>query len=231
MPNKIMITPLFDTGDDKDNEVMSFPLQEDVKIDVTSEILSWSDQAPAVDMVDKLQAVSTARGSVNEGLLDLTNMVNAPRWQKTNPLEISLTLGFYLIDNPYEDIYKPIKKLIGYAVLSRDKEGRIIPPGIFLPSVAETQMQTGDGPKKSASKLISLKIPGILFMKVAMIRNATPTFSQHITESGYPLWASLDVTITGLLPAFEDDFNADEEFGDLAEAEPKGLLGALKKIF
>ncbi len=222
MPNKVFIQSLYRPSGQEETEaddVMVFPLQEDIRIMANSDISSWSDMIPGLDRIMSLMTLQTATGGISEGLLDFANMADAPRWQKTNPLEIVLNLGFYLIDNPLENIYRPMKKLIGLSILTRDpnNEKRFIPPGLFLPAASKATASENESDKAEASssaKLIAIKIPGVLFMNLAMIKQAVPTFSQHITRSGYPLWGSLELTIVGLYPAFEDNFNAENELGD-----------------
>ena len=232
MPNKIYIQSLYGKASDANSDgiqtegsgddVMVFPLQEDIRIDATSEIASWADVLPDLSIIDKLTAISTAEGSVNGGLLNLSNMVNAPRWQKTNPIEIVVTIGFYTIDNPYKNVYEPMKKIIGLSILSKEN-GRIVPPGLFLPAMASATASEnqGDKAKGSSAKLVAIKIPGIIFMNLAMIVQAVPTFSKHITESGFPLWGTLELTIKGLYPAFEHFFNADVELGNSVNSPTK----------
>jgi len=231
MPNKILIQPLFassektksglmQTSIDKKEEVMVFPLTEDISFVTQSELASWSDMVPGLEILTTIQSVVVGlSGKVSGGLLDLQNMIDSPRWQKTMPLEFTVSLGFYLIDNALENIYKPMKKLIGFSILSRNTKGEIVPPGIFLPSAAATKKaqgtQSADNIRNSA-KLIAVKIPGIITMPIAIIKSCTPVFSKHVTESGFPLWGTLELNITGLYPAFAEDFNAwssDDELG------------------
>ena len=236
MPNKIFIRPLFQseetqktssgldgkpkgtsTAQNKNqvaiegDDVMVFPLTEDINFVTESELQSWSDMVPGLDMLNTLQAaVVGMSGSISGGVLDLQNLIDAPRWSKTNPIQFTVSLGFYLIDDPYENIYKPIKKLIGLTILSRSKNGRIVPPGIFLPAMAALKDKASPTNLQNTAKLISVKIPGIISMPVAMLKSANAVFSKHITEKGFPLWATLEVTIVGLRPAFEEDFNGEK---------------------
>ena len=241
MPNKIFIRPLFESDvideaptigeEDLDNPIkndnipqnkvefnvvkrktMVFPLIDDVQFNVQSDLQSWSDMVPGIQILGKLQALGTSGGTVSQGVLNLQNMFDAPRWERTMPIEFNVNLGFYTINNPEDDVYNKMKKLIAMTILSRSKKtGKIIPPGLYLPAAAAAKV--GKGPANSelvtTAKLISLKIPGIIFMKYAMIKQATPVFSKHLTDTGMPLWGTLELSIVGLTPAFEDDFNGD----------------------
>ena len=224
MANKIYIKPIFDTkkvGDKSTDftpiseQVMVFPLTEDITFNVSSDLQSWSDMIPGIELLGKMQAIKSGpSGTLSEGVLNLQNMFDAPRWDKTNPIEFTVNLGFYLINDAYKNIYAPMKTLIGYSILSRRKaDDKIVPPGLFLPAAAVTRLgKKGKGKGKgiiSSAKLVSIKIPGIITMQYAMIKQATPVFSKHITESGYPLWGTLELTITGLTPAFDTDFNGE----------------------
>lgn len=243
MPNKIMIQSLLiekrqsadNHGIERGNDVMVFPLQEDIRIEATSEIASWADVIPSLDLLEKFTTLTVAStGSVSKGLLNLTNMANAPRWQKTNPIQITATLGFYLVDNPLKNIYAPMKKLIGLSILSttgKKENTKIIPPGLFLPAASAAGGDASEGSAQfHSAKLIAVKIPGIIFLPAAMIVQAIPTYSKHITESGYPLWGTIELTITGLFPAFEEHFNADDELGDPMKRGNSNLVKNIKNI-
>jgi len=236
MPNKIFIRPLFQSEETKKtssglngkpkgtstaenknqvavqgDDVMIFPLTEDIAFVTESELQSWSDMVPGLDLLNTLQAaVVGMSGSVSGGVLDLQNLIDAPRWSKTSPIQFTVSLGFYLIDDPYENIYKPVKKLIGLTILSKTKSGRIVPPGIFLPAMAALKDKASPTNLQNTAKLVSVKIPRIISMPVAMLKSASVLFSKHVTEKGHPLWATLEVTIVGLRPAFEEDFNGEK---------------------
>ena len=230
MANKIYIKPLFESAT-SENKTMVFPLTEDIAFDVSSDLASWSDMVPGIELLGKIQQVKSGfSGQLSDGLLNLQNMFDAPRWEKTNPIEFTVSLGFYLIDDAYKNIFKPMKELMGYSILSRDKKGNIIPPGLFLPAASATRIKgikDKDAQSKASSKsmrtakLISLKIPGILSMQYAMIKSTNPVFSKHITESGFPLWGTLELNIVGVRPAFDTDFNGDQYGGTIKEALKK----------
>ena len=61
------------------------------------------------------------------------------------------------------------------------------------------------------AKLVSLEIPGILYLELAVIERAIPTFSKQITDSSYPLWAIVETTFMGVFPA-DDTMFTDPSF-------------------
>jgi hypothetical protein len=249
MPNKILIQPLFaatetnKTGQittsisEKKNEIMIFPLTEDISFVTQSELASWSDMVPGLEILTTIQSVMVELGgTVSGGILNLQNMIDSPRWQKTLPLEFTVSLGFYLIDNALENIYKPMKRLIGLSILSRNEKGGIVPPGIFMPAAAAVNKkpnQTVAEKLSNSAKLIAVKIPGIITMPLAIIKSCTPVFSKHITETGFPLWGTLELNITGLYPAFAEDFNAwqSDEEKQMQEDRERGFRDFLGEGF
>jgi hypothetical protein len=231
MANKILITPLFENVSSSLDEeggvvstitkedVMVFPLTEDISFEVESTMASWSDIVPGLNILGMFQMVSTGvSGGASEGILNMQNLFDAPRWEKTSPISFSASLGFYTVEDAYKDVYLPMKTLIGYSILSKRKiagETKIVPPGIYLPSASATQEGTSAESLNGSAKLISVKIPGIIFMELAMITSCSPTFSKHITDKGYPLWGTLELSITGLKQAFDSDFNGEDTVSQL----------------
>lgn len=62
------------------------------------------------------------------------------------------------------------------------------------------------------SKIVSVWIPGVIYMPYAFIEACTPTYSPHIvrderTKQDYPLWGECQLTISGLTSAIDDIFN------------------------
>lgn len=206
-------------------DIMVFPLKDDITIEAKSEMSSWSDMIPGLDTLNTIQSVMVGvSGEANASLLDITNMFDAPRWKKTEPIRFTVSLGFYTVTDSYKDVYKPMRDLISLSILSTSKSGNFMPPGIFLPSASKVQgkKQEGEAEAGTASKLIAIKIPGVIFMNLAMIESANPVFSKHLTESGYPLWGTLELSIMGLYPANDKMFNG-------GRMTPKSAIGSTVK--
>lgn len=197
-------------------DVMVFPLMEDLQMDVRSELGSFADMFPSLESVltTVTSYVAGASGKAGEGLMNLNNMFSVPRWTGTKPIKFTLKLPFYTINDARDDVYDPMIKLMALTILTTNtKTKQFSVPGIFAGALKQTTKQSNTtnadtkGWKQSA-KLVSIKIPGIIYMPLALIESAQPTFSKHLTESGYPLWGILDTTFVGLYPATDDMFNA-----------------------
>jgi len=57
------------------------------------------------------------------------------------------------------------------------------------------------GKEANGPKLISVKIPGIIYLPVAMVLSAKPIFSRKRTVNNMPIWAELEIEISGVRPA------------------------------
>jgi len=63
------------------------------------------------------------------------------------------------------------------------------------------------------SKIVHLLIPGVIDIPLALLAQASVTYSKHNTELGYPLWATVDANFIGLLPAMGEDLVAGAQLG------------------
>jgi len=193
-------------------DVLVFPLQDDLKMEVGSDMSTFSDMFPGLEsFVNTITSYSAAlTGSQSEGMLDLANMFDVPRWQKTKPISFNLTLPFYTITNPIKDVYNPMKLIMSLTVLTKLQNGVYSVPGLSAISIQQAKKKNqkeGAHEFGKSAKLISVKIPGIIYMPYAIITKASPTYSKQLTKSGYPLWGTLEIDVQGLYPALDTDFN------------------------
>lgn len=195
------------------NNVMVFPLMEDLQMEVRSDIGSFSEMFPTISgFLEKATSyLAGATGKMSEGILDLNNLFYVPRWTGTKPIRFTVKLPFYTISDAQIDVYEPMKKLMALSIISYDeKTKQFSVPGIFAGALKQTSYKANTQQKDflQSAKLVSIKIPGIIYMPLALIESAQPTFSKHLTENGFPLWGILDTTIMGLYPATDTMFNA-----------------------
>lgn len=122
-----------------------------------------------------------------------------------------------------------LNKLISYSIISTGSNGEFLVPGVGLSDLAQVSGEIKERTMPNAfstpnpspnfnpfpsprprlntkSKIIRLTIPGVVDIPIAIIPRVTVTYSKHITELGYPLWATADVTVQGILPAMSYDF-------------------------
>lgn len=198
-------------GEFKGDNPKKFPLVDsEITINYETEFGSFAELVPSAgDLIDKGIALLSSPGSISSSVLSLKNMFSVQKWQNTKPPKVNVKLHFYVKTNPKKDIGLEMQELINLHILTRsqgDKE-RFDVPGISLSSLK--QAQSGGSDKKIAlsGKFCSIKIPGILYLPVAMVTVAQPTYSTERTESGYPLWAVLDIEFMGLFPASPDFYD------------------------
>lgn len=192
----------------REEDAIDFPLMEDPTIEISSKFGSFNETFPTVgEFLDTATIISTSTsGGVGALLLQTRNLFDIPRWQKTDPVKFVAKLIFELKTNPVIDIFYPISQLINYTILTLEEKKYKV-PGISLASMRAFQNQKGKSPLSENSKLLAIGIPGIIYLPVAIIERATPTYSREITESGYPLWGQLDLYVMGVFPANSDMFD------------------------
>lgn len=62
------------------------------------------------------------------------------------------------------------------------------------------------------SSFFSVLIPGVIFLEHAFIFSIQPTYSKHVTESGYPLWVQANVQLQSLAPGFVEFFQTGSQY-------------------
>lgn len=231
MANVIHITSNFEEGITE-----TFPLLEDVQITLNNTYQPIGDLVAGIsELVGLITTASTLlTGGMPQELAKANNILSFPRWTNTDPIKINTKLLFYTKTDSYKDVVYPMNFFIRLATISLDKDNRIAVPGVALGEVlkdstpktetiqkkpvkslnkkanaeAETNTETEDRKKSfsSKSKLVSIYIPGIVYINKAFIETIAPTYSRQKTKSGYPLWGMIDIQFSGALPAMAENF-------------------------
>lgn len=187
-------------------------------------------------LVDLANAyTSSVSGKVDKEGMQLRAILDAPRWKKTEPVKLTTVLHFYTETNPKEDVIDKVNLLMGLHVLTKTPEGRFLVPGLCASNLSELtkDLSTSKNGKitynktysqilasrsdeendvqalldnMSPGKLVTVFIPGVVYMNDAFVSSITPTYSKHITDSGYPLWANVDIVFQSLTPANTSHF-------------------------
>lgn len=208
--------------------VIEAPLLDDPVIEYKTQFSSFSEIAPQIltDIVN-IGTIIQAGGSgkMSESWTQFSNMFDVPRYQKTEPVRFSVKLGLYTTNNAKQNVWDTSRRLISMTILSQDptNDQVVITPGISLASMANVnKTKTGGVSAKLKAKLISVEIPGIIYLSRAMLESAIPTYSKQMTTSGYPLWCNLELNILGVMPAmtkiFDDTESKTRVFGFFNEA-------------
>jgi hypothetical protein len=196
---------------EEEGALIEVPLVDDPSIEYMTEFTSFSELVPNIvsDFFSLGTTIQSAgSGTIGQGWLAMTNLLDLPRWKSTSPARITVKLSFYTKTNPEKDVWGPTKRLISMTILTKQKDGTYILPGMSLATAKDfNKIASQDlaGTKTSGisrkSKLISLEIPGIIYANPAIITQAQPIYSKQVTESGFPLWATLELTIITASPA------------------------------
>jgi len=189
-----------------------FPLVDsEITINYETEFGSFADLVPSVsDIIDKGAAFFSSSGQIGGGMLGLKNMFSVQKWQNTKPPRVNVKLHFYVKTNPAKDIGLELHDLINLHILTRNKNSNEVfdVPGVSLSTINQAMgKKMSDTDAMTAGKFCSIKIPGMIYLPVAMVTQAQPTYSTERTASGYPLWAILDIEFTGLFPASPDFYD------------------------
>lgn len=204
-----------------DAEIVIAPLTEDISLDITTKLEPASSVLPSGfnDILQLMTLVKTASGTTTG--TDITRILDIPIWGGTEPIKFSLKLAFYTINNPYLDVWRPIMGLASLCMLTPDVDN----PKLFrLPGINFSNLKTAFednqtdhsqdiGTKAAFGKLISIEIPGTIYLNLAMVESAKPIFSKEVTESGFPLWGEIQLMVNGLQPANTTAFQSIADSG------------------
>lgn len=114
-------------------------------------------------------------------------------WEKTEPLRVSITVGFYFRTSAYEDVVLPSQALMKIPLPETSSSGSLTPPG---PSILEALGKT----EENSGKAISCRI-GYVRLPSVIIESAEPTVSDECDSDGYPMWIKLRLDISTIFTA------------------------------
>lgn len=230
--NKIII--YYNSDNKKTTHI--YPINEDFVIEAVTEFSSFADLSPTISSLVDLGNMFTtsSSGNLTKTGLNLRGMLDAPRWQKTNPVKIVVDILFYTKNDAKENVVDPINNLLGSHILNV-ADGKVKAPGLnamnvdkyneIMDTLSKNDQQTykdslytkeefAKAKEATYSSLFSVLIPGVVFLESAFFTAVRPTYSKHVTEKGYPLWASVNLEISGLTPAFISQFENGAKMGE-----------------
>jgi hypothetical protein len=205
--------------------VLEGQLMEPPKYDVNTKFGTVGDIIPgSVSGIFSLLQTFESIGGATANPNTTTSFMNVPIWQGTDPLKVECKITFFTETSAYDDVWYPSMQLQGLTMITQNPNGA----GYLLPGINTQNLQRGlstnntsssdessaneaDPPKSvekaaftsdaTAAKLISVYIPGILYLPAAFAEEVKLTFSNEITESGYPLWAEININFNSITPA------------------------------
>lgn len=200
--------------DKAERETIILPLAEEISPKIETSFKTPREYFPSIftQVEDIMKLFSTGSGSTRSDGASLTNFLDVPLWDKTQPLTIDLKFQLFTETDPYSDVVRPAMGLSSLNMLSPfpGKPDRFAVPGVSFSSIRsafknennKSVAVAGDESNfKKESKLISIEIPGVMYLNYAFIEKADPVFSTEITSSGFPLWCDLTMTVKSLRPA------------------------------
>ena len=208
-----------------------FSIEAKTEFKTFRELVPLVDQITTI-----LTTATTLGGTESKGTMKINSMLDAIRWGGSDPIRISTSLHFYLKDDPLKDVIKPMNLLLGLHLIKRSKDGKSFNiPGVNTKNMSKVLIKDKAKPKKEqtgrqirtanklakktkddlakkmenltdSNSLISVLIPGVVYIDNAVMYSIEPTYSKQVTDNGYPLWATAQVQIVGVRPALLDDF-------------------------
>lgn len=210
--------------------IFDAPLTEDFTISNESTITSWGELVGSLSQYkDIIVTYFAGKGTISKSLEALIGAFDLPRWTSTPPPRINAKLLFYTKTKAEIDVFYPMTFISSLSILTDAGNGTFIVPGMsaqniikvlgggyntsktsdlsnqmgaFLSNKANKFLKASDF--STGGKIISLEIPGVIYLKYALVISAQGTYSKQRTSTGFPLWGSIDLVAQGLLPASDD---------------------------
>ena len=156
----------------------------------------------------RMAGSTTKKKGSQENIQNLNSLFNYSIWQKTDPLTVNLSIVLYAKTDPLIDVIIPTFALMSHCIIDYAKEDATNPdanniygfPGLSsfealkigqandkIPITLDEEKNSKNNNTDDTflSKLISLNINGLVNLKLAMIKNITPSFSKHTAKSNY----------------------------------------------
>lgn len=215
---------------DGEDELLVFPLLEDVTFDYSSEIGSMLDNIPGLSTITNIMSMinsfTALGGSTSSGNLSMEQLMDGPRWKKTNPVKFPVKILLYTKTDVYKDVWLQAKEFIEMSILKKVKESGgnsyYITPGLNLNDLDAANNSAKKDVKGLKGNYISIEIPGMVYLPMAFIEKVTPVFSKEVCKSNnpkfgatgknFPIWCELELSVTGVYPATSEflDMVADD---------------------
>lgn len=201
---------------------------DDIDIEAESQFETPESMIPWAGFLNTLGNIQSKVGGTSPEIL---NFMKVPTWQSTSPLQLNFQVNFYSMTDSTLDVLLPSLSLLSLTILKRVKlEGggeSYQVPGVFMgnmgeamkrikdlsqeggaanteateSSVRETAKTLKDMSKLGQGRFFAVRIENLITLKQCILESVKPKFSRQQTESGGPLWATVDLKIRSILPA------------------------------
>jgi hypothetical protein len=115
-------------------------------------------------------------------------------WESTEPLSTSFTVKVFMKNDAYNDVVAPAIALAKICLPREDVGGSLIGPGPTIEAAFEGEEKLGK------SRKITCQIGNFRISNVVMER-AQPTFSKTTDQYGYPIEATIEISIKTIYTA------------------------------
>lgn len=200
---------------------ITLPLTEDITLDVKTNFKKAESVIPGGRIVSGLKTMFTFANVLAGTTSQMQHMWDLQVWDSTNPIRLDFEILLYTKTDAMADVVAPLISLMSLTVLSRvggpdSKKTIFYVPGVNLSNLGEFKKSgeklagiatSGAEGKKDKeidpkrTKILKVRVPGIIFLDTCIVDNAKPTYSKERTEEGYPLWAKLQMGIQTAWPA------------------------------
>lgn len=191
----------------KGTENAKFLLEEDVTITMQSQFspLIKSESPAFLSVLSQQWRATTGNEKVSGFLSGQWKQFGFQTWTSTQPLVTSITLTVSMNTNAKRDVFDPVMALAKLCLPSDGGSGNLIPPGpAILESLTEenaNQPATDDeGSTLTAGRQLHCYL-GNYILRNIIVTTAQPTFSKSIDNFGYPISASIQLTISTIFSA------------------------------
>ena len=188
-------------------ENAKFLLEEDVTLTMSSSFSPLvKSESPAFLSMLSQQWKSSRGDDFGAGLLSgQWKQFGFQTWTSTQPLTATITLTVSMDSDARKDVYLPVMALAKLCLPSDGGSGNLVGPGpAILESMTEedaNQPTTDDeGNKLTAGRQLHCYL-GSYVLRNIIVTTAQPTFSKNIDNFGYPISASIQLTISTIFSA------------------------------
>lgn len=208
-------------------EVLIAPLVEDLTLNIETSFKKPASLLPSsFQRITELMGLLKTSSGATSRSPNILDVLDVPIWESTEPAKFDVKLQFFLDTNAYNDVVRPAIGLVALSMLSPRDLTQVEQTSFLLPGINFSNLGKvlkGLDTKKTRSeqktktlelewqspemaKIVSVEIPGVLYLPAAIIEKASITVSKDISESGFPIWSDVQLSITGLRSANTDMF-------------------------
>jgi len=186
-----------DGGEILGTEGRQFILSENVTINFSSRFGSLTSSS-SPKLLKVASGLLSAAGLPGAGILSgKFKQLGFQIWESTDPLSTSFSVKLYMKNDAYQDVVVPAMALAKICLPREDVGGSLIGPGPTIEAAFEGEDKVGKS-RKITCQIGNFNIPNVI------MKRAQPTFSKHTDQYGYPIDATVEISIETIYTATID---------------------------